>query len=156
TDRYVRERQKSESFQDFIKRIGKQQLRSMLEPLMVVPAYDTDSSFYSDWGDPREFTIGDIGMGECAGEVVSVVQFDLAAVERLFFEIPLCLEETNYVEADALAYRAMLQAALALVRNVFPDVVDSPDTIVSEFRTRFYETDLLGDRYAGSKFAQYL
>ena len=29
-------------------------------------------------------------------------------------------------------------------------------TASSEFRTRFYDTNLLGDRYAGSKFAQYL
>ena len=28
--------------------------------------------------------------------------------------------------------------------------------VVNEFRTRFYDTNLLGDRYAGSKFAQYL
>jgi hypothetical protein len=27
---------------------------------------------------------------------------------------------------------------------------------VNEFRVRFYDTNLLGDRYAGSKFAQYL
>ena len=51
---------------------------------------------------------------------------------------------------------AMLQAAIALVRTEFHDVVDNPATIVNEFRTRFYDTNLLGDRYAGNKFAQYL
>jgi sulfite reductase (ferredoxin) len=156
TERYVRERNGTETFQQFIKRIGKQELRNMLGEFMQVPAYDADRSFYSDWGDPREFTIGDLGTGECAGEVVSVAQFDLADAERLVFEGQLKLEAEDYAQADALAYRAMLQAALALVRTQFQDVADAPDTIVNEFRTRFYETEVLRDRYAGSKFAQYL
>ena len=156
TARYVRERVDTESFQEFIKRVGKAQLRGMLESLMEVPAYEKDRSFYSDWGDPREFTIGDMGTGECAGEVVSVSQFDLAAAERLVFEAQLRMDEGDYVHADTLAYRAMLQAAISLVKTQFLDVPDDPNTVVKEFRTRFYETELFRDRYAGSKFAQYL
>jgi sulfite reductase (ferredoxin) len=156
TNRYVRERKGTESFQDFIKRIGKQECRAMIEPFMEVPAYEKDRSFYSDWGDPREFTIGDMGVGECAGEVVSVSQFDLADAERLVFEAQLQLEAENYTQADGLAYRAMLQAALSLIKTQFLDVKDDPETIVGEFRRRFYDTGLLGERYAGNKFAEYL
>jgi sulfite reductase (ferredoxin) len=43
-----------------------------------------------------------------------------------------------------------------LVRTEFQDVPEDADRIVNEFRTRFYDTDLFHDRYAGSKFAQYL
>ena len=156
TERYVRERKGEETFQGFVKRTGKQELRRMLEPFMTVPPFESDPSYYSDWGDPRVFTIGDLGTGECAGEVVSIVQFDLADAERLVFESQLKLEENDYAQADALAYRAMLQAAIALVRTEYQDVPDRPETIVSEFRTRFYDTNLLSDRYAGNKFAQYL
>jgi sulfite reductase (ferredoxin) len=156
TGRYVRERNGSESFQAFIKRIGKQELRGMLENLMQVPAYEKDRSFYSDWGDPREFTIGDLGMGECAGEVVSVAQFGLADAERLVFEGQLHLDGGDYAQADALAYRAMIQAASALLKTQFQDVRDDANTVVNEFRMRFYDTNILGERYAGNKFAQYL
>jgi sulfite reductase (ferredoxin) len=156
TSRYVRERKGMESFQDFIKRIGKQECRVMIEPFMEVPAYDKDRSYYSDWRDPREFTIGDMGVGECAGEVISVTQFDLADAERLVFEAQLQLESENYSQTDAFAYRAMLQAARSLVKTQFTDIKDDPDTIVSEFRRRFYETGILGDRYAGNRFAEYL
>src|SRR5439155_6162259 len=113
-------------------------------------------SYYSDWGDPREFTIGDMGTGECAGEVISVAQFDLADAERLVFEAQLHLENESYAQADAFAYRAMIQAALSLVKTQFIDAADEPDVIVNEFRRRFYDTGLLGDRYAGNKFAEYL
>ena len=50
----------------------------------------------------------------------------------------------------------MIQAALSLVKTQFIDTADEPDAIVSEFRRRFYDTGLLGDRYAGNKFAEYL
>ena len=128
----------------------------MIEPFMEVPSYERDRSLYSDWGDPREFTIGDMGVGECAGEVISVTQFDLADAERLVFEGQIYLENENYAQADAVAYRAMTQAALSLIKTQFLDISDNPDTVVSEFRRRFYDTGLLGDRYAGNKFAEYL
>jgi sulfite reductase (ferredoxin) len=156
TGRYVRERKGTESFQEFIKRIGKQECRTLIEPFMEVPVYERDRSYYSDWGDPREFTIGDMGVGECAGEVISVTQFDLADAERLVFEASVHLENENYAQADAFAYRAMLQAATSLIKTQFLDIKDDPATIVSEFRQRFYDTGILGDRYAGNKFAEYL
>src|SRR5215831_10745683 len=156
TTRYVQERNGTETFQEFIKRIGKQQCRAMIEPFMDVPGYERDRSYYSDWGDPREFTIGDMGTGECAGEVISVSEFDLADAERLVFEAQVELENENFGQADALAYRAMLQAATSLVKTQFLDIKDDPKAIVSEFRRRFYDTGILGDRYAGNKFAEYL
>jgi sulfite reductase (ferredoxin) len=156
TERYVREREHAESFQSFIKRIGKRELARMLEDLTNVPSFEMDPSFYSDWGDPRVYSIGDMGTGECAGEVISVAQFEMAAAERLVFEGQLSLDEGDYAKADAHAYDAMLQAALSLVKAEYIDVTNEPAVIVKEFRVRFYDTNLLGDRYAGSKFAQYL
>ncbi len=156
TDRYVRERKDSESFQDFLKRVGKKDLRAMLEDLTKIPPYEVDPSFYSDWGDPREYTIGDMGVGECAGEVVSPAQFALAGADTLVFDAQLHLDSGDYDLADQLAYKAMLQAALSLVRAESPEARDDADSTIQEFRTRFFDTNIWGDRYAGSKFAQYL
>ncbi|MEE2839835.1 MAG: nitrite/sulfite reductase [Acidobacteriota bacterium] len=156
TERYVKEKTHGQSFQDFIRHIGKLELRNSLEDLMTVPAYEEDSTFYSDWGDPREFTLGDMGIGECAGEVVSLVDFDLAAAERLVFEAQVKLDEEDYSEADGLAYGAMLQSARALIKTEFLDVADDSDTLVGEFRKRFYDTELFHNQYAGGKFAHYL
>jgi len=110
----------------------------------------------SVWGDPREFTMGDMAAGECAGEVVSLVEFDMAAAERLVFEAQLLWDDEDYSKADELAYNAMLQGAKALIKTEFLDVSDDPDTLVKEFRERFFDTKLFRDKYAGGKFAQYL
>ena len=86
TGRYRAERLQGESFQAFIKRIGKAECKKMLDEFTAVPPHDQDASFYSDWGDPREFSLGDIGVGECAGEVVFPIDFELVACEREVFE----------------------------------------------------------------------
>jgi sulfite reductase (ferredoxin) len=151
TERFVRERQGNESFQDFIARIGKAECRKMIEDLMVVPAYEQDPSFYSDWGDPREFTMGDMGTGECAGEVVSRLAFDLQAAEQMNFEAQLKLEAKDFAAADALAYKSMLQAARALVKEEWLDVPETPEVVVKEFKARFLDTKL----FTEVRFAHY-
>ena len=156
TGRFVRERAGEESFQEFIQRIGKKELRGLMEGLMKVPAYEEGRFFYSDWGDPREFTMGDMGVGECAGEVVSLEQFEMAAAEGTVFEAQVKMDDGDYSEADRLAYLAMLQAAKALIKTEFLDIGDDPDAIMQEFRKRFYDTQIFFDKYAGGKFGQYL
>ena len=156
TDRFVKDRHQGETFQDFTQRVGKRALKEMFDDLAKVPAHEDDRGHYSDWGDPREFTIGDMGVGECAGEVVSLADFDMAGAEGQVFEAQLHLEDGNYGKADEMAYGAMLQAAKGLIKIEFIDIRDDPDQIVKAFRERFYDTQLFFDKYAGGKFAQYL
>ena len=127
----------------------------MLEDLTKLPADPSDRSYFSDWGDPREYSIGDIGVGECAGEVVSAVEFGLAAAERKVFESQLALDTSQIERSGDLAYESMLQAAQALVKTSFQDISDDPEQIVREFRSRFYDTQLFFDPFAGGKFAHY-
>jgi sulfite reductase (ferredoxin) len=154
TDRYVAERQSGESFKDFVKRTGKVAIKASLDDLAKPPA--NDRSFFSDWGDPREYTLDDMGVGECAGEVVSSVEFDLAAAEREVFEAQLALESGQVEKAADTAYHAMLQGAKALVKIPNPNISDDANQIVSEFKTRYYDTQKFWDPFAGGKFAQYL
>jgi sulfite reductase (ferredoxin) len=153
---YVRTRQKSESFQSFVQRMGKKQIKDLLEDLTKIPAHDVDPSYYSDWGDPREFTLQDMGTGECAGEVVSQAEFALAASERELFEGQLLLDAGRPQEAAKAAYGAMLRAAQALVKTQNLAVSEDEGEIVAEFACRFFGTQLFWDKYAGGKFAEYL
>ena len=154
--RYAAERQSEESFQDWVTRLGKVEVKKILQPFSEVPTYETDASYYSDWGDSREFTLGDMGVGECAGEVVSLFSINVSKAEATAFDALVALEENKYEEADQKAYQAMLSAARALVLNVNLNVGDDPNNIVQEFRQRFYDTELFFDKYAKGKFAQYL
>ena len=156
TDRYVADRRSGESFKDFVKRIGKVEIKSLLEDLTKLPSDDASRSFFSDWGDPREYSLGDMGVGECAGEVVSAVEFDLVAAEREVFGAQVSLDKGNFQQAGRTAYLAMVHAAKALVKLELQDVPDDPDRIIEEFTARFYDTQKFFDSFAGGKFAQYL
>ena len=156
TARFVADRQEHESFQDFTRRIGKRALKEMFSDLATVPSHDENPDFYSDFGDPREFTLGDMGVGECAGEVVSLTEFDLAAAEAQIFEAQIQLEAGHGENADERAYDAMLLAAKGLIKTEFIDIGDDSTEIVREFRSRFFDTKLFFDKYAGGKFAMYL
>lgn len=156
TNRYAAERTADESFQDWVTRLGKKEVKAMLEPFTKVPAYEVDPSYYTDWGDTREYSLGDIGVGECAGEVVSLFSLEITRAESTHFDGLVALDEGNYGKADENAYRSMLLAARALVRTRFPALSDDPTRIVEEFRTHFYDTKLFFDPYAGGKFAHYL
>jgi sulfite reductase (ferredoxin) len=153
TAMYAADRQDGENFQAFVTRIGKKTIRAMVEELQVLPSYEQDPSYYSDWGDPREYTIEDMGEGECAGEVVPFVQMGLAAAEREIFEAQLLLDEKQYQPAASRAYSAMLQAARSLAREKNPNLGSDPDEVVADFRKFFFDTQLFHDPFAGPKFA---
>jgi sulfite reductase (ferredoxin) len=160
TARYLAERQPGERFKDYVARIGKKALKEMVDAFSSVPPYAVDRSLYSDWRDPREFTISDITTGECAGEVVPQIEFDLQAAEQRNFEAQIHLEQSEFQKADEAAYQSMLIAARGLVRTQLWDLADDADRIVAEFKRRFYDTQLFqspaAGQYAGGKFALYL
>jgi sulfite reductase (ferredoxin) len=156
TERYLAERHREESFQAWCTRIGKKTLKTILEPFVPVPAHKDDASYYTDWGDPREFTIGDLGMGECAGEIVSLQQFGFSQAEAEAFEAQLLLDGGQFKAADEKAYQAMLTAAKTLVQIQYLDVPDEPNVIVNEFKTRLVDTQLFWDKYHADQFSKYL
>ncbi|HEX4377822.1 MAG TPA: nitrite/sulfite reductase [Steroidobacteraceae bacterium] len=160
TQRYLAERQGQERFKDYAERVGKKALKAMVDAFSAVPPYAVDRTLYSDWRDPREFTISDITTGECAGEVVLQIEFDLQAAEQRNFEAQIYLEQGEIQKADEAAYQSMLIAAKGLVRTQMWELGDDPDQIVAEFTKRFYDTQLFqspdAGQYAGGKFALYL
>jgi sulfite reductase (ferredoxin) len=156
TEYYVRQSLKDERFQAFVARVGKKAIKDLLEDLTKIPAHEVDRSYYSDWGDPREFTLADMGVGECAGEVVSQAEFTLAASERELFEAQLLLDSGHAQQATQLAYASMVRAAQGLVKDQNPSISEDENQIIAEFTRRFYDTQLFWDKYAGGKFAEYL
>ncbi len=155
TSRYLAGRREGESFQAFVRRIGKAECKKMLDDLMQVPTHDADPSFYTDWADAREYTTGDMGTGECAGEVVSPVEFALTACEREVFEAQLQLEHGEIEKAARTAYESMLHGAAALLDWKMIAHSDDAAGIVERFREHFYDTQYFHDPFTGGKFAHY-
>lgn len=156
TQAFVDGKEDAESFQAWVTRLGKKSVREIIRPFMVTPVYESQPEFFSDWGDPRVFTLNDLGIGECAGEVVSLFSIEIAKAESEIFEAQVALDEKQYADADERAYKAMLEAARALLRTKDPNVGTGADEIVKQFRLQFYDTKLFFDKYAKGKFGRYL
>ena len=156
TAHYMDNREGDESFQAFIARVGKKDFRKVLAPIQKPPSYDEDPSYYSDWGDPREYNIGDIGVGECAGEIVPFVEFGLQEAEQQLHDAQDALEAGDAATAATGGFTAMVTAAKALVRHLDVQVKDDADDVVANFKTHLHDTQRFHDPFAKGKFATYL
>lgn len=156
TERYLANREKGERFNVWVNRIGKAQVRKIIDDLTEIPTRDEDRSYYSDWRDPREYSVGDMGVGECAGEVVSSLAFALTAAERQCFEAQLLFEAGDLNLAAEKALGAMLKAAHGFVAVKNIDISEDREDILREFRVHFYDTKLFWDPFAGGRFGAFL
>jgi sulfite reductase (ferredoxin) len=152
TDGFRAERQDDESFQAWSQRIGKKELRDRVQDLIDAGTNNPDPSLFQDWGDPRTYSISDMGVGECAGEVISPLEFGLAASEQKIFEAQLALEAERLQEATSKARAAMLEAARGMVRHAAPLTRVTDDaSVINAFRKHVQDSD----RFTGlaSRFA---
>lgn len=153
---YLEDRLRDESFQAFVDRLGFEGCKKMFEDLSEVPPHEVDPSIYTDWHDPRTFTLKDMSKGECAGQILPATDFQLADCEREVFEARLAFEGGETQKAALRAYRAMLHGARALLDWRKYDHDGSAQSIVTQFRQHFYDTRLFFAPGANGRFAQYL
>jgi len=112
TNTYVTERGEEESFQEWVMRKGKREMKALLKPYMQLPTIEEQPEVFSDWGDTRIYTIGDIGVGECAGEVVSLFSMEIARAESEHFDALIDLDDNKFEQAERRAYEAMILAEI--------------------------------------------
>lgn len=155
-ERYTKERGEEENFQAWVQRVGKVSIKEMLADLTFIPPYEIDPSYYSDWGDPREYTIKDIGKGECAGEVVSPAEFSLTDAEKEAFQAQLCLDRGDFNAAQEGAWRAMTSAAKSCLQVLDREYhEDDADRVCDAFRTRLLETGEFERVSPAAQYARY-
>jgi sulfite reductase (ferredoxin) len=155
-DLYSAERQNGETFRGWVMRVGKKVIKEKLTDLTAVPTHEEDQSFYVDWHDAREYSIGDIGVGECAGEVISLTQFSLASAESKVFDASVTVDDPKATaddiqEASREAYTAMMLAALGLLKTRNPDARADHDTVFADFKRQFVDTGVFFERYIGNQ-----
>ena len=144
TGRYVDEKQDDETFTDYVGRLGKVEIKSILSKYDHIPSYEEAPEFYIDTGDTKDYQLK-TGVGECAGEVIALVSMKLEEADRLIYESGLNLEDGTYQECADKAFSAMIRATDGLLTTVGLQYIDDATT-VNEFRTHFFEP---GNFFAG-------
>jgi sulfite reductase (ferredoxin) len=144
TGKYVDEKQDDETFTDYVARLGKVEIKSILSQYDQIPPYEEAPEFYIDTGDTKDYQLK-TGVGECAGEVIALVSMKLEEADRLIYESGLNLEDGTYQDCADKAFSAMIRAADGLLTTVGLQYIDDATT-VNEFRTHFFEP---GNFFAG-------
>ncbi len=155
TAAYRQEKQGDETFAAWVHRVGRKHVKELLSSVTQVPPYDAAPELYRDWGDPRTYSIGDIGTGECAGEVISPSQFAFAESERLIFEAQLSLDEEQHGKAHALSLAAMHAAARAVCLELSPGLKEDPTAIGETFDRLLGKTGRFDAAFPGGNFSRY-
>ncbi len=144
TGKFTAERHDEESFTDYVGRLGKAAIKSILSKYDKIPSYEEAPEYYVDTGDTKEFQLK-TGVGECAGQLVALVSFKLEEADRLIYESGLNLEKGSYQDSAELAFDAMIRAADGLLTTEGLQYIDDAAT-VADFRARFFEP---GNFFAG-------
>ncbi len=137
TGKYTQERNDEETFTDYVARLGKVEIKSILSKYDKIPSYEEAPEFYIDTGDTKDYELK-TSVGECAGKLVALVSMKLEEADRLIYESGLSLEDGTFQESADKAFNAMIKAADGLLTTVGLQYIDDATTI-NEFRTRFFD-----------------
>jgi len=155
TEAFHGERLEHESFRDWTHRVGRRHVKELLGDLTEVASFEEAPELYRDWGDPRVFTIGDIGIGECAGEVISPSQFAFAESERLVFDAQLALDAGDAHGAEQRALLAMTAAARAVCLPLDPSLGEDVGEVAACFDARLGRSGSFDAASPGGRFSRH-
>ncbi|HUK57501.1 MAG TPA: sulfurtransferase TusA family protein [Nitrospiria bacterium] len=145
---YRTDRQGGETFERFVRRIGKDNLKERLMPFTFLPAYQEDRSFYVDWGDEKDFTTEDLGPGECAGGAYEMMEGFLFEADQELHLASVMVEKGQTGHAVNKAYRAIVAAAKGLL------VLEGIDSSIDSEILFKAETLLVGKEILPRTFAR--
>ncbi|MEO1450112.1 MAG: HEPN domain-containing protein, partial [Bacteroidota bacterium] len=138
-DDYEEFRESGEAFHAYFKRQGKRYFYSLLKD--VGDAKTLEPEEFLDWGQADTFT-PEIGVGECAGVVIDLVETLLYEAEEKLEWAAESLEGGHYADSIYHSYNAWVQGAKALL------VADGKQTntqakIISDFQEEWVAKGLI-------------
>ncbi|MSO20213.1 MAG: nitrite/sulfite reductase [Acidobacteria bacterium] len=135
TDLYTAERTGSETFAEYMQRVGKAHIKKSVDHFDKLPDYSEKPEYYQDNRQPWDYFMT-TGVGECAGEVVTQSEFMLEDADRHLFDAGLQLEAGKREAAATTAFTAMKCAADGLLATRGLLLSDQYNT-VGEFKKLF-------------------
>tara|TARA_B100000686_G_scaffold353297_1_gene458334 strand:+ start:848 stop:3220 length:2373 start_codon:yes stop_codon:yes gene_type:complete len=148
TQSYQKEKQNSESFDEFFDRKGKLFFADMLQPLKLLPSLEEKPDAYIDFGNTKKFSLEDRGQGECAGALTDMISECILGAERAIFQGKLALEKSEYDDAVAAANRAALECANGLLVTEGMDFSDPLETL-DKFQALIVDSGIVSERFSG-------
>ena len=166
-DLYRRTRNNGESLPAFITRTGKVALKDELIPYTILPSYQDDKEFYFDWEGDEEFSVEDLGPGECAGGALEMIDNRILEAEQELYQARILVEKHQYAMAINKAYRAVVAGAKAILVTEgidpntdadtlleFDDMIQTKGLLPAEYHNVAEKFGDLGNKDASADFTQ--
>ncbi|MBQ27016.1 MAG: sulfite reductase [Nitrospiraceae bacterium] len=112
---FRQERQNEESFPQYLDRAGKSKLKQALIPYSIIGNFDETPEYFYDWEAKSEFSIVDLGPGECAGGALEMITDGILEADQELYQAETLAQSQQYAMTVNKAYRAVLAAAKALL-----------------------------------------
>lgn len=143
---YRESHQEKETFNAFVERVGRKQFCEQLEKFTSLPTPEAAPEAYLDWKEEKEFTLDDLGPGECSGTVIDMIEHELRMGRETVQKAALAVKNSEYPEAVKLIKDAILFESRALL---YTYGIESPhdDEILKEFQQKLVEQGILSERF---------
>jgi sulfite reductase (ferredoxin) len=130
-----------EQFHAYYDRRGKDYFYQLLKPLADQTALCDDD--YMDWGSSEKFQTA-IGVGECAGVIIDLVQTIFYEAQEKQEKSAEALSEGRYGDSIYFSYSALIHAAKGLLLDQGKHV-NTHHTLIQDFETYFIVENRLPD-----------
>jgi len=126
-DEYIVKQKETEEFIDFVERLGLDYFKQLLKPFAVFNDKISRSEYFQDYGETEIFKLK-LGVGECAGVVMSLAEVGISDAEREVYLAEEQIKEQNWEKAREhllIGGEAILRGLLVTIGEEFKDAVSS-------------------------------
>ena len=148
--RIFREKRKEgELFNTFVERYGREAIVAQLEPFTKMMSHHSVEAYYRDYKGESDFSLDDLGPGECAGTVIDLMENLLRtsrqAIDEARDQVAHQQSQAAPVAIETIR-RAILRSARALLIPFGVDSINDGE-ILKEFQHKLVEQGLLSERF---------
>jgi sulfite reductase (ferredoxin) len=126
---------------EFLKTTGVNIAKKIIEDFSYVPPYSENKDFYIDWGKTDEFSLSELGPGECGAGILNIIESDIAHSKIFLAEA----EKESY--ATEKIKKSIFFSARALLIVKGKDPIDGQETL-KNFYDLFIRTGITSQKFS--------
>ncbi len=141
---YLSKGVRAKSFQNYIRKKGKEDLKRLCARYEKIPAFDEDKNFYFDWDAGALFSLAGRGAGECSAGLFDLIELDLKNIKDT--KEKLGDKGTDPAQRGAFLAKLIFYSSrmLLITRGVEPK---SEPEVFEAFSRHFIETGLVASSF---------
>lgn len=143
--KFAEERLPNEDLPEFLQRIETDQIERWLADLIALPGPQEAPDRYLDWGDTREFSTANLGVGECAGAGLDEGTDPFSEVLEQFKQVRVFLAKEDWVDALAELNRAGHSIPRLVLERGLAKSTQTDWEVLCEYRARLIDRGLTGE-----------